>query len=261
MTSGWRPAWSCSNGEGADQAAGRAQHRAPQPPDGRDRQGLHVRGPGRRRRPPRPLRGPPAADHLPLHVRSRPGTRAARAAPPAPTSCRPASSSTSTPVTRPTPWCRERHSRSSSGGRPSKGWDIPWYSSFGTDFNYDFGVTIDESVAPDEYNYRTQGRVRGPGRTFDSDSPSRCPAGAASSRSTGACSTPTRSTPVASSRPAAPTTSSTSPPSAARRTGRSRRGVATPFARPCRTSPPDAPPTRRRRLASGRAPGRSRGAS
>jgi predicted dithiol-disulfide oxidoreductase (DUF899 family) len=24
------------------------------------------------------------------------------------------------------------------------GWDIPWYSSFGSDFNYDFGVTIDE---------------------------------------------------------------------------------------------------------------------
>ena len=28
------------------------------------------------------------------------------------------------------------------------GWTLPWYSSFGTDFNYDFGVTIDESVAP-----------------------------------------------------------------------------------------------------------------
>ncbi len=26
-----------------------------------------------------------------------------------------------------------------------KGWDIPWYSSFGSDFNYDFGVTIDDS--------------------------------------------------------------------------------------------------------------------
>lgn len=37
-----------------------------------------------------------------------------------------------------------------------KGWTIPWYSSFGTDFNYDFGVTIDESVRPGEYNYRTK---------------------------------------------------------------------------------------------------------
>ena len=24
-----------------------------------------------------------------------------------------------------------------------KGWDVPWYSSFGTRFNHDFGVTID----------------------------------------------------------------------------------------------------------------------
>jgi predicted dithiol-disulfide oxidoreductase (DUF899 family) len=34
-----------------------------------------------------------------------------------------------------------------------RGWDVPWYSSFGTDFNHDFGVTIDESVGPAQYNY------------------------------------------------------------------------------------------------------------
>jgi predicted dithiol-disulfide oxidoreductase (DUF899 family) len=34
------------------------------------------------------------------------------------------------------------------------GWSIPWYSSFGGDFNYDFHVTNDESVAPVEYNYK-----------------------------------------------------------------------------------------------------------
>jgi predicted dithiol-disulfide oxidoreductase (DUF899 family) len=39
--------------------------------------------------------------------------------------------------------------------KAAKGWDIPWYSSFGSDFNYDFRVTIDESVRPAEYNYRT----------------------------------------------------------------------------------------------------------
>ena len=39
--------------------------------------------------------------------------------------------------------------------KAARGWDIPWYSSFGSDFNYDFGVTIDESVRPAEYNYRT----------------------------------------------------------------------------------------------------------
>jgi predicted dithiol-disulfide oxidoreductase (DUF899 family) len=38
--------------------------------------------------------------------------------------------------------------------RASKGWEFPWYSSFGSDFNYDFHVTLDESVAPIEYNYR-----------------------------------------------------------------------------------------------------------
>lgn len=32
-----------------------------------------------------------------------------------------------------------------------KGWDFTWVSSFGTDFNYDFGVTLDEHHA--EYNY------------------------------------------------------------------------------------------------------------
>jgi predicted dithiol-disulfide oxidoreductase (DUF899 family) len=34
------------------------------------------------------------------------------------------------------------------------GWTAPWYSSFGSDFNYDFHVTMDETVTPVEYNYR-----------------------------------------------------------------------------------------------------------
>jgi predicted dithiol-disulfide oxidoreductase (DUF899 family) len=37
-----------------------------------------------------------------------------------------------------------------------RGWTFPWYSSFGSDFNYDFHVTLDENIAPVEYNYRTQ---------------------------------------------------------------------------------------------------------
>lgn len=36
-----------------------------------------------------------------------------------------------------------------------RGWTFPWYSSYGSDFNYDFHVTLDDSVAPVEYNYRT----------------------------------------------------------------------------------------------------------
>lgn len=38
--------------------------------------------------------------------------------------------------------------------RDKRGWPYPWYSSFGSDFNYDFQVTIDASVAPVEFNYR-----------------------------------------------------------------------------------------------------------
>jgi predicted dithiol-disulfide oxidoreductase (DUF899 family) len=36
------------------------------------------------------------------------------------------------------------------------GWNVPWYSSFGSDFNYDFHVTMDEAIAPIEYNYRSK---------------------------------------------------------------------------------------------------------
>ena len=38
--------------------------------------------------------------------------------------------------------------------KAKKGWDFPWYSSYGSDFNYDFHVTLDEAVAPVEYNFR-----------------------------------------------------------------------------------------------------------
>ena len=39
--------------------------------------------------------------------------------------------------------------------RARRGWRWPWYSSHGSDFNYDFHVTFDESVALPEYNYRS----------------------------------------------------------------------------------------------------------
>jgi len=39
--------------------------------------------------------------------------------------------------------------------KAARGWDLPWYSSFGTDFNFDFGVTIDASRGFDAYNFRT----------------------------------------------------------------------------------------------------------
>jgi predicted dithiol-disulfide oxidoreductase (DUF899 family) len=38
--------------------------------------------------------------------------------------------------------------------RRRMGWSFPWYSSLGSDFNYDFHVTNDETVAPIQYNFR-----------------------------------------------------------------------------------------------------------
>jgi predicted dithiol-disulfide oxidoreductase (DUF899 family) len=39
--------------------------------------------------------------------------------------------------------------------KAKRGWDIPWYSSGDSDFNYDFGVTIDASRGFDEFNFRS----------------------------------------------------------------------------------------------------------
>ncbi|MPY93323.1 MAG: DUF899 domain-containing protein [Acidimicrobiia bacterium] len=57
-----------------------------------------------------------------------------------------------------------------------KGWDLPWYSSFGTDFNYDFGVTIDEKAGAGQYNYRTKAELEAMGsKFFDADQPFEMP--------------------------------------------------------------------------------------
>lgn len=47
--------------------------------------------------------------------------------------------------------------------RAKQGWTLRWYSSYRSDFNYDFHVTLDESVAPIEYNYRTAAEHRAAG--------------------------------------------------------------------------------------------------
>ncbi|WP_406272270.1 DUF899 domain-containing protein [Nocardia sp. NBC_00881] len=53
--------------------------------------------------------------------------------------------------------------------RERMGWSFPTYSSFGSDFNYDFHVTQDESVAPLEYNYRTKAELEARGETWHTD--------------------------------------------------------------------------------------------
>jgi predicted dithiol-disulfide oxidoreductase (DUF899 family) len=56
------------------------------------------------------------------------------------------------------------------------GWHMPWYSSHGTDFNYDFGVTIDESHGSRSYNYRTKEEFEEIGDPFfDSPQPFEMP--------------------------------------------------------------------------------------
>ncbi len=46
------------------------------------------------------------------------------------------------------------------------GWTAPWYSSFGSDFNYDFHVTTDEAVAPVAYNYQDKATLEQKGETY-----------------------------------------------------------------------------------------------
>ncbi len=46
------------------------------------------------------------------------------------------------------------------------GWTVPWVSSFGSDFNYDFHVTLDESKAPVLYNYMTKDELARKGQPF-----------------------------------------------------------------------------------------------
>jgi predicted dithiol-disulfide oxidoreductase (DUF899 family) len=43
------------------------------------------------------------------------------------------------------------------------GWTFPWYSSHGSDFNYDFHVSFDESIAPIEYNYLAKAEIEAAG--------------------------------------------------------------------------------------------------
>ncbi len=43
--------------------------------------------------------------------------------------------------------------------RERMGWAFPWYSSFGSDFNYDFHATLDDRVAPVLLHFHTQAEL------------------------------------------------------------------------------------------------------
>ncbi len=47
------------------------------------------------------------------------------------------------------------------------GWTIPWYSSFGSDFNYDFHTTLDEARGSVEWNYRSAASLVAAGKIPD----------------------------------------------------------------------------------------------
>lgn len=61
--------------------------------------------------------------------------------------------------------------------KAQRGWTFDWYSSFGTDFNYDFGVTIDELRGADSYNFKSKAQFEadGQGDFFDADQPFEMP--------------------------------------------------------------------------------------
>jgi len=46
------------------------------------------------------------------------------------------------------------------------GWILPWYSSNGSSFNYDFHTTLDESVTPVEYDFRDKETLERDGEPF-----------------------------------------------------------------------------------------------
>jgi len=50
--------------------------------------------------------------------------------------------------------------------RRRKGWTFDWYSSYGSEFNYDYAVTMDESVAPIIYNYKSLDEHRAAGTDY-----------------------------------------------------------------------------------------------
>src|SRR5919199_4158913 len=49
------------------------------------------------------------------------------------------------------------------------GWNRPWYSSYGSDFNYDFHVTHEASVTPIEHNYRSADELKTMGMLVPED--------------------------------------------------------------------------------------------
>jgi predicted dithiol-disulfide oxidoreductase (DUF899 family) len=53
--------------------------------------------------------------------------------------------------------------------RERMGWTFPWYSSYGSDFNYDFHATLDDRVAPVLLYFRTEAELAEAGTPWTDD--------------------------------------------------------------------------------------------
>jgi predicted dithiol-disulfide oxidoreductase (DUF899 family) len=49
----------------------------------------------------------------------------------------------------------------------ARGWDVPWYSAYESDFNYDFQVSYDKSRGEASYNYRAEPELLGGDRSSE----------------------------------------------------------------------------------------------
>jgi predicted dithiol-disulfide oxidoreductase (DUF899 family) len=115
----------------------------------------------------------------------------------------------------------------------AKGWTVPWYSSYGSDFNYDFQATADRDRQPVIYNYREEPDLLGDNASTE------VPGSAASCATAIRSSTPTPPGRGARTPSAAPIRCSTSRRSDGKRSGRSPRAGRRGCTAPTRPSPTD----------------------
>ena len=59
--------------------------------------------------------------------------------------------------------------------RAARGWTLPWYSSHGGDFNYDYHVSLDPAVTPVQFNYRDGDALAKAGLNWVLEAPSEQP--------------------------------------------------------------------------------------
>ncbi len=59
--------------------------------------------------------------------------------------------------------------------RAARGWRLPWYSSHGSDFNYDYHVSLDPALAPVQFNYRDGDALAKAGLNWILEAPSEQP--------------------------------------------------------------------------------------